>query len=123
MKTIENLLLKSNYSDKTFTGEFNEIILSKVSDYGKNKAALKSFFEDLQHGGCVSGMIGDFIYHSDCKEFYIKHIDDLEEMREDLEEMIGERIDNRHSAPHYTFICWLCFEEYCFDLYREIFEN
>ena len=123
-KQLTKYLSKSNYSDKTFTDEFNDIISYKIEGYyGSTKEQLKSFFNDLQNGGCISGMIGEFIYNSDCKAFYVKHIDDLEEMKEDLEEQTGEPIANRHSLPHYTFLCWLCFEEYCYDLYRTIFED
>lgn len=132
MKTLKTLIEKQSttLSSANLIGDtdliiaFNEIILDKVTgNYGKGKPALKSFFEDLQHGGCISGMIGEFIYHSDCKEFYIKHIDGLENYKEELEEQLGEQIANRHSLPHYTFLCWLCFEEYCRELYTNIFEQ
>jgi len=123
-KTLSKLLHLSNYKDSTFAEDFNVIIENKIAGYdGNTKAKLKSFFNDLQNGGCINGMIGDFIYHSDCKEFYIKHIDDLEEMREDLEAQLGEPIKNRYEVVHYTFMCWLCFEEYCYDLYRTICES
>ena len=121
---LEKLLDTSNHKDYSFTPEFNNIIEAKIDGYnGTKKEQLKSFFEDLQHGGCQSGMIGDFIYNSDCKRFYIEHIDDLEEMKEDLESQLGEPIKDRNSLPHYTFLCWLCFEQYCFDLYSTIFEQ
>lgn len=123
-KQLATLLNKSNYSNNSFTEEFNTIISNNIDGYDGNvKQQLKFFFEDLQRGGCQSGMIGDFIYNSDCKDFYIKHIDDLEQLKEDLDEQIGEPISNRNKLPHYTFICWLCFEEYCYDLYRTIFEQ
>lgn len=116
-------LQKSNYSDYRVSDAFNEIILRNINSYdGKRSAQLKAFFLDLQRGGCVSGMISQFIYHTDCKEFYIEHIDDLENIRTELEEAIGEPIENRFGAPHYTFVCWLCFEEYCYDLYSRLFE-
>jgi len=121
--TIKNYLNKSSYKDYSFSNEFNAIIEYKLDNYGENKDGLKSFFEDLQHGGCISGIISDFIYNSDCKDFYIKHIDSLEEFKTELEEQIGEQITNRHSLPHYTFVVWLCFEEYCYNLYSNIFEN
>ena len=125
MKTsLKNLLSKSNNTVYSFAYDFNAIINSQIDGYdGKTKDKLKSFFEDLQKGGCISGMIGDFVYNSDCKDFYIKHIDDLEEFKTELEEQIGEPIENRHSLPHYTFVVWLCFEEYCNDLYNVLFEN
>jgi hypothetical protein len=120
MKALE----KNSYSYLDVSKEFNKIILEQIQRYeGKKKEQLKSFLEDMQKGGCMSGMIGDFIYNADCKQFYIEHIDELEEIKEDLEESLGERIENKHNLPHYTFMCWLCFEEYCYNIYNEFFEN
>lgn len=117
--------------DKVETGisqdlktDFDKIIINHVTgNYGKDKAALKEFFNDMQKGGCISGMIGEFVYHADNKAFYIKHIEDLEEFKTELEEQIGGAIKNRHNLVHYTFIVWLCFEEYCYALYNAIFEQ
>ena len=120
MKAFE----KSQYKKLEVAEQFNSIILNNLDSYeGKKKEQLKSYLENLQRGGCQSGMVNEFIYHSDCKEFYIEHIDELEDMKEDLEDNIGEPIKNSQSLPHYTFICWLCFEEYCYDLYRTLFDN
>jgi len=124
MKTVNQILNDKANMDYSFSEEFNQIIIDKCEGYdGKAKAKLKSFFNDLQHGGCVSGMIGDFIYNSDCKDFYIKHIDDLEGFKTDLEDSLAFPITDRHKLPHYTFIVWLCFEEYCYALYNDIFEG
>lgn len=116
-------LRKSNYREYAVSAEFDKIILSNMDGYdGTKKEQLKSFLEDLQRGGCISGIIGKFIYHADCKTFYVNHLDDLEDIRKDLEDSLGEPIANHHESPHYTFMCWLCFEEYCFDIYRNSFE-
>ncbi len=123
MKNITKLLAKSSYKDYSFIPEFNQIIENKVSNYGETKEGLKNFLEDVQHGGCISGLIGSFIYHEDCKTFYIKHIDALEAFKEELEDSFGEPIPNRHNTKHYTFLCWLCFEEYCYNIYNNVFEN
>lgn len=116
-------LKKNSYTAYQVSKAFNKIILGKIESYdGTKKEQLKSFLEDLQQGGCVSGMIGEFIYHSDCKAFYIKHLDDLENIKTDLEDSFGEPVSNRYKSPHYTFLCWLCFEEYCAEIYRNSFE-
>lgn len=121
--TIMKAFKKSAYRDYEVSEVFNEIIVSHRESYnGKKKEQLKSFLEDLQQGGCISGMIGEFIYHSDCKAFYIKHLEDLENIKDDLEEALGETIPNRFKVPHYTFMCWLCFEEYCYNIYCNVFE-
>jgi len=114
---------KSAYRNFQVSNEFNQIILSHITSYdGTKKQQLKSFLEDLSRGGCVSGMVGEFIYHTDCKTFYISHLDDLEDIRKQLEDSFGEPIENRYESPHYTFVCWLCFEQYCDDIYRSSFE-
>lgn len=125
MKTsLKNLLDKGNNTIYSFIEDFNVIIQSQIDGYdGKTKDQLKSFFEDLQKGGCMSGIIGNFVYNSDCKDFYIKHLEDLEEFKTELEEQLGEPIKNRHKIVYYTFVVWLCFEEYCYDLYNVLFEN
>ena len=124
---IKDILNSIEMPEYSFNEEFKQIIIDKVEDYdrmnGEDKASLRSFLEDMQHGGCISGMIGQFVYHADCKEFYIKHIEDLEEFKEGLEEGLGEPITNRHKTLHYTFVVWLCFEEFCYNIYREVFEN
>ena len=118
------LFEKSNYANLDVVKEFNKIILDALPNYdGTKKQQLKSYLEDLQKGGCMSGMVSEFIYNSDCKDFYIIHIDDLEEIKTDLEDSIGDPIKNRHELPHYTFVCRLAFEEYCYNLYNIIFDN
>lgn len=125
MKTIAHILNDNTDNlEYSFKEDFCRIIIDKCEGYdGKPKDKLKAFFTDLQRGGCISGMIGEFIYHSDCKEFYINHLEDLEEYKTELEENIGEAIENRHKLVHYTFVVWLCFEEFCYSLYSEIFER
>lgn len=123
MKTIEKLLNSVNLENYSFNQEFNDIILTHAINYdGNAKNKLKSFFEDLQHGGCISGLIGEFVYHSDCKEFYINHIEDLEDFKMELDNQIGEPINNRDKIVHYTFIVWLVFEEYCYNIYNQLFD-
>lgn len=70
----------------------------------------KKWFADLFIYGCISGMVGKFVYHHDCKDFYIKHIDSMEQFKEDLEDDLGEPITDRNHLPHYTFMCWLICE-------------
>ena len=72
MKAITKLIDKVETGiDQDLKKDFDAIILNHMSNYGKNKEALKSFFTDLQRGGVQSGGIGEFVYHNDCKDFYI----------------------------------------------------
>jgi hypothetical protein len=120
MKALKN----NQYSHLEVSKEFNKIILNDLPNYnGKKKQQLKSYLEDLRRGGCQSGMVNEFIYHADCKEFYINHIDELEEIRQDMEDSLGQKVENKQELPHYTFMCWLCFEEYCYSIYISEFES
>lgn len=82
-----------------------------------------SFFEDLAEGGCQSGMIGMFVYNSDCKAFYVEHIDDMEGFKEDFEDELGMPITNKEGLPHYTFMCWLCYEELAHRIAQELWPD
>lgn len=120
----QNLLSFSNY-DMSYSKEFIDIVIRKTEDYDRNGIFtdnLKSFLEELRYGGCISGIISEFIYNSDTKEFYINHLDDLESFLDDLEDGIGETIENKHELPRYTFLVWLAFEEFCNNLYNNIYE-
>lgn len=105
--------------ERSFVDDFVEDIAYHMEGY--NDA--HGFFKDLAYGGCVSGMIGMFIYNSDCKEFYIEHIDDMENFKSELEDELGEPIKNRDEQLHYTFMCWLCYEEFARYLSDTLFDN
>ena len=124
-QTATNLNELSIYTNYSFAQSFIDIIKDKAEDYDRQADFLdnlKGFLEDLKYGGCMSGIIGEFIYNADTKAFYIEHLYDLEEFKNELEDMSGEEIKNR-DLPHYTFIVWLCFEEFANDLYNTIFEG
>lgn len=103
--------------------DFAEELLENMACHCEGYTNPKSFFEDLQHGGCISGMIGMFIYNSDCKRFYVDHIDDMETFKEDLEEEVGCPVKSDDGLPHYTFVCWLCYEELAYRIANEIWDG
>lgn len=81
------------------------------------------FFRDLSYGGCASGMIGMFIYNSDCKDFYIEHIDDMEDFRDEWEEETGVSVKNKDGLRHYTLMCWFCYEEVGYKIAQALWPN
>lgn len=104
--------------DYSFTKEFIEDMAAESEGYTEPSG----FFSDLQHG-CQSGMIGMLIYNYDCKRIYIEHLDDMEEFKNELEDELGEGIRNKDGIHHYTFMCWLCYEELGFRVARVLFPN
>jgi hypothetical protein len=89
MKALE----KSIYAEYDVHDAFKKIIFSEMQSYdGTKKEKLKAFLEDMQRNGCISGMVSQFIYHADCRKFYIEHLDDLEDIRKEMEDSLGEGI-------------------------------
>lgn len=109
--------------DYTKEYDFANELLEDMAGHCFNYANPAGFFKDLQCGGCASGMIGMFIYHSDCKDFYINHIDSMEDFVEELEDELGCSIKNEAKMPHYTFICWVCYEELAFRIANELWDG
>lgn len=102
-----------------FTDEFVEDMIYHITDYDEPLF----FFQDLQHNGCASGMIGMLVYNSDCLALYGKYANDMEEFREELEEETGSPIKRDRNIRHYVWICWLCYEELAYRIGTYLFEN
>ena len=97
---------KAGVDDYSFSEELKRIYKGHVESY----PGVNDFFNDLAYGGCRSGMIGEFIWAEEIKEFYVKHIDDLESYKRDLEEELGEPImDKDLSQPE--LVTWLVVED------------
>lgn len=74
------------------------------------KRAVKSSISDLQHG-MDSGIVGEVIYHHDCKEIFLKNYDEITERIEEIEEELGEKLDNKNNLPLHTFFVWVFYED------------
>lgn len=102
--------------------DFAKELIEDMTENCTNYSSPIGFFEDLQYGGCKSGMIGMFIYHDSCKKFYINHIDDMETFLEDFEEEVGT-IKRDKGLPYYTWLCWFCYEELAYQIARTLWET
>lgn len=97
---------KAGVDDYSFSEELKAIYKRHVED----RTTVDDFFSDLAYGGCSSGMMGEFVYTDDCKKFYLKHMDDLESYKRDLEEDLGESITD-DDLTHAEIVTWLVVEE------------
>lgn len=70
---------------------------------------VETYFRDLLQHGCQSGMVSGLVYYTDTKAFYIRHIDEIDELREEMEQSIGEPIEIGH--PVYNWLAWFGYEE------------
>ena len=104
--------------EKEFVDEFVE----DMAEHSESYNSPLGFFQDLTHG-CQSGLIGMLIYNSDCQKIYGKYANDMETFKEEIEQELGVPIHNKSGVPHYTFVCWFCYEELGFQIARNLFED
>lgn len=96
---------ETGLADRSFSADMQEILLDHMSRYDNPVDGLK----EITTNGCVSGILYDFIYYSDTKEFYTKHMDDIESFIDDLEDDFGDSI--KLDYPRYNSAVWLVTEE------------
>ena len=101
--------------------DFMGAFLGDMAMHIENYNTPLGFFKDLDYGGCASGLIGMLVSYPDCKEFYVQHIDSIEDFKEDWETMNVESVRNTKRLPHYTFLCWFCYEEVGYEIGRALF--
>lgn len=82
-------------------------VATEALNSGYNSIA--AFFSDLQQHGCQSGMVGSLIYYHDTHTFYDKHYDEIEQLRHELEEALGESLQPKGDLKNW--FAWMAFEE------------
>lgn len=85
--------------------EVLEILENHIEDY-ENFEDVRSFMEDLRANGCVSGMIGELVYYSDTKKFFIENLDEIQDYLNDL------ILEHVYSIDEFDYneIVWVVFE-------------
>lgn len=81
----------------------------EVIEDALNAEEAKSYLQDVLRHGCQSGMVSGLIYYHDTKLFYIKHIDEIDELRGELEDSIGEPL--KIGFPSYNWLAWFGYAE------------
>ena len=70
---------------------------------------ITDFFSDLLRYGCQRGMISSLIYYSDTRQFYDTHYDEIEDLRYELEQSLGEAL--KPDGDLKNWYAWFGFEE------------
>jgi hypothetical protein len=78
---------------------------------------------DICQNDCASGTLSGLIYHTDCKKFLVRFIDDISELVIDLETSMGLPLANKQQQPIYTFYAWLAYEEVAYQISNFIDDN
>lgn len=106
MESLMNVMesLKENESSNLRI-EVLDILVNHIEDY-ESFEEVKGFMEDLRQYGCSSGMIGELIYYSDTKEFFI---DNLDEIQDYVNTLVQEHIYSINELD-INEISWVVFE-------------
>jgi hypothetical protein len=93
-------------------------VKAEVAQEALDYDTIAVFFTDLAQNGCQSGMVTQLIYYADTAKFYDKYYDQIEELREDYEEMTGTVLEPKGDLKNWY--AWFAFEETAFQLAAEL---
>lgn len=110
--------LKTKLKKLESSNKLKNYVIKYILDDYKTDDEIKCFFSDLLNYGCQSGMVSTLIYYNDTKEFYIKFLDEIHELIEELEDQFGGPI--KVNGTKSNFYSWLAFEETARNLSNEI---
>ena len=82
-------------------------VAQEALDYGTDNPT--DMFHSLAQGGCQSGTIGSLIYYADTRAFFDEFYDDIEELREDWEDQLGQPLNIKGDLKNW--LAWFGFEE------------
>lgn len=105
MESLMNVMesLKENESD--LRSEVLDILINHIEDC-ESFEEVRGFMEDLRQYGCSSGMIGELLYYSDTKKFFI---DNLDEIQDYVNTLIQEHVYSINELD-INEIVWVVFE-------------
>ena len=75
-------------------------------------------FRNLQHCGCAGGAVCSLTYYCDTHEFFDCYYDEIEELREEYEDSVGEPL--RINRDLKNFLAWFAFEEIAYRMANEL---
>jgi len=90
------------------------VVAAEALAYGEPEI----FFKDLLNHGCVSGMIWSLVWYSQTHAFFDKHYDEIEDMREDWEDSVGQPLKIKGDLKN--FLAWFAFEETAYSIAVEL---
>lgn len=106
----EKLSFLTNRNPFTLEAEVARILLDQRPD------GIASLMRDLAQGGCQSGLIGPLVYCADTHDFFDRHYEAIEMLRQDTEANLGEPL--RIGGDLKNTLAWFAFEQTAFDIAR-----
>ncbi len=93
-------------------------VIEEVLDYDTDEE-IECFFSDLASYGCITGMVAKLVWYTDTHAFYDKHYDEIEELRVEYLENVGESL-NVGDRDWKNTLAWFGFEETAYQLAHEL---
>lgn len=78
------------------------------------------YMENVMYGGCASGVVSDLIATADCHDWFDRFYDDIEYLRQVMQEQLGEPITPKEGMDLKTFYAWFSYEETLRGLYEQM---
>lgn len=89
--------------------DLKDHVIDYLLDYASNADDIKSHMKDILHYGCVSGTVGHLIYYHDTYKFFDEYYEEIEELRQEYEEELGESLKIENDLKN--TLAWFGFEE------------
>lgn len=104
-------LLKGLYGESELKDNVIDIILDNIQNYEVEKG----FLEDVLNYGCISGIVPELIYFNQTKCFFIKHMEEIFDIFNNIKENI-----NPDFEVNANNLSWLAFEYVVNEIYNEV---
>ena len=101
--------------------ELEKWVIEEIIDGRESDEEIKTFFEDLRVSGCKGGMISELIYYSDTHKFFDEFQGEIEELKEEMEDSMGEPLQIKGDVKNW--LAWFGFEEMAFKIENNISTN
>jgi len=89
------------------TNDLEKYVIEDILD----NENIESYIKDILQHGCQSGTVSSLIYYTDTRAFYIKYIDEIDNLVQDINDNLGGNILSDAKFPLYNWLAWLAFEE------------
>lgn len=106
-----NTFLENMYGESELKDNVIDIILNHIGDYENPM----TFLEDIMNYGCASGIVPELIYFNETKCFFIKHMEEIFEIYNELKDNLSA--DFEADANN---LSWLAFEYMVNEIYNEV---
>ena len=106
-----NTFLENMYGESELKDNVIDIILNHIDDY-ENPI---TFLEEVLQYGCISGMVGELIYYNETKCFFIKHMEEIFDIYNEIKDNLSSEFEVDANN-----LSWLAFEHVVNEIYNEV---